>query len=352
MFGLTVFFSCKKELEVKDAPDFQVYTDASTYAVGEEILFTITGSADIVSFYSGEVFNDYAFRDGRMVDVEGKGVLLSFKSSKSPGTPPGTQKDQLSVLYSTDFSGDYSSLASVQSATWKNITDSFSFGMGTAFEFSGNADISDLVVAGKPIYFAFRYITRPQIENGFAQEWRIQDFILESKDSLQGEAIAITEQARAGFRIIDENPEKAPARSQVTSTRITLYGNKYKDPDDPIYDPNNPIYDPANPIYNPDSTAYIPGAEVPTYVPYDPSSPYNDPRSENWAVSGPVTVDQVDLGPDWAKGIRSSVYSARVTSYTYSYSTPGTYRVVFVASNNTVDDKEQVIKEMTLTITP
>ena len=352
IFGLITAASCQKKLEVKDAPDFEVSTEASTYKVGDEVKFKITGNADIISFYSGEELNDYAFKDGRVVDVKGKGYTVSFRSSLRPGDPGPTQEDQLSVLYSTNFTGNYADLASVKSATWVDITDSFNFGYTPTFELSTDADLSDVVVPGKPIYFALKYVTRPQLENGFAQQWRIQDFWFKSKDSLKGNAIVIEDQLQMGFRIIDENPENAPARSEITDTRITLFGNKYKDPNDPLYDPENPIYDPKNPIYNPDSAAYVPGAKVPDFVPYDPDSPYNDPQSENWAVSGPVQVDQVDMGPDWAKSVRSSIYAARTTSYTYKYTQPGTYKAVFVVSNNSVDDTKQLVKEVTLTIVP
>lgn len=69
---------------------------------------------------------------------------------------------------------------------------------------SEKADISKLIESGKPIGFAFRYITRPQMVNGFAKQWLIQDVIVKSKDSQNNIAIAINSQAAASFRIVDE----------------------------------------------------------------------------------------------------------------------------------------------------
>ena len=351
--ALFVMASCSKELDVKEAPDFAVTAEADTYKAGDPVKFQIQGSADVISFYSGEMLHDYAFKDGREVDVSGKGVTLTFKNGVAPGNPPGTQADQLSILVSTDFAGDYDDLASVKAATWTDITSSFTLATGAALVASDTVDVSNFVVAGKPVYFAFKYLNTPQVANGFGMQWLIESFMLNSKDTLStGAPITIADQIHAGFRIVDQYPDDAPARSQVTATRVTLYGPAYKDPNDPIFDPNNPIFDPENPIYNPDSAAYVPSAVLPEYVPYDPNSPYNDPLSENWAVSGPITLGTVNLGADWAVAVRSSVYAAKPAEYTYTYKTPGTYKAYFVASNNTIDGSEQIVKEVNITITP
>ncbi len=353
-FGLLTMASCQKKLIVKDAPDFSVTTEGTSFKANTPVTFNIQGSADIISFYSGELFHDYAFKDGRELDVTGKGLTLSFKSGIAAGTPPGTQNNQFSILMSTDFTGDYKDLASVKAATWKDITDSFTLGStSTTLVASTMADLSAFVVAGKPIYFALKYMNWPQMDSGYARQWLIENFTLNSKDTLSnGAAIPVSDQAHAGFRIVDQNPDSAAARSTITATRVTLYGPVYKNPTDPIFDPTNPIFDPKNPIYNPDSTAYVSGAVLPKYVAYNPLSPYNDPKSENWAVSGPITVGKVNLGNDWAVAVRSSVYTGKPAEYKYTYKVPGTYKAYFIASNNTIDESKQVVKEITITITP
>lgn len=348
---LVVLASCKKELIVENAPEFAVSTDAATYKVDDPIDFKIEGKADIISFYSGEVFHEYAFKDGREVDVAGQGLNLSFRSAVAPGTPVGTQEDQFALLASTNFNGNYNDLASVKAATWTDITDRFTLGTSAAFVASGTQDISDLMVAGKPIYFALRYINKPQIDNGFAQLWMVENFALTSNAQVNDAPVTIYDQVHTGFRIVDQDSANMPSRSTITTTRVTLYGPVYKDPNDPIYDPENPIYDPNNPIYDKKSPLYT-GRKPPVFVPYVPGSPYNDPYSENWAVSGPVSIGKVDLGRDWAVPVRSAIYLGNPALYTYKYTKPGTYKAVFVASNNTIDQRKEVVKEITLTITP
>ena len=345
--GMLLLVSCDKDLDVKKAPTFDVKTDSTTYKVGQPVVFKITGEADIISFYSGQGYNNYAFKDGRVLDLETKGATLSFTSS----VQLGAQANQLAVLASTDFNGNYSSLASIKAATWTDITSRFTLGNSTTFLASTNQNISDLIVPGKPIYIAFKYLTKPQATNGLARTWMIQGVTLTSTSLFNGANPVLSDQAYAGFRIVDEDPVNTPSRSLVTSTRVTLLGNVYKDPLDPIFNPNNPIYDPANPIYNPLSPQYVPGAVRPVYVPYDPTSPYNDPTRETWAVSTALNTDKLDMGPDWSIPVRG-IQNPKATVYSYTYTQPGTYKAYFVASNTTKDDSKSVVKEVNITIAP
>lgn len=343
-WGLLFTASCETEIET---PDFQITAESNTYKVGEEIRFMVEGNADMITFYSGEPSNEYAFKEGRVVDVSGEGATMEFSS----GVTGGTQEDQLSIWASTDFDGNYEDLTSVESATWADITDRFVLGTSASFVSSTTQDISDLLMPEKPIYVAFKYITRPQETNGLANNWMIQGFSINSKKLFNDAPISITDQAHAGFRIVDQEPENAPSRSTITTTRVSLLGNVYKDPDDPIYDPENPIYDPENPIYDPESHLYEPDAELPTFVPYDPSSPYNDPQTEHWAVSKPIYIDAVDLGPDWSRALKG-IANSRLEEYRYTYTQPGTYKAYFIATNASIDGREEIIKEMEITIVP
>lgn len=352
LLGALLMASCDKGLVVPDAPEFDATTESNTYKAGEEITFNIKGGdAQIISFYSGEPLNDYALKDGRTVDVTGAGATMEFQNS----VQTGTQANQLSVLYSTNFNGDYSSLASVKAATWTDITSRFA-PLATSATFVPTAitpkDITDLIVPGKPIYFAYKYVTKPQATNGLARQWYIQTFAIKSKAKLDGTIpLTITDLANAGFRIVDENKLTAPARSTITATRITLYGNEYLHAGLAKFNPNDPMYDPLNPIYNPRDPAYQPTAIFPKFVPFDPASPYNDPQSEHWAVSKAINTEKVELGPDKSTSIKG-ISTPVLTVHRYSYAKPGTYKAVFVASNNTIDDVKQVVKEITLTITP
>ncbi|WP_008583527.1 DUF5017 domain-containing protein [Niabella soli] len=347
------FMSCQKKLAVVTAPDFDVTTTTVTVKAGVPAVFKFSGIATTVSFYPGEIYKDYNYKDGRSVAVAGKGLALSFSNGVAAGTPAGTQANQFSILLSTDFNGNYKDLASVKAATWVNITDSFTLATSATMVATRSVNLSRFVQAGKPVYFALRYINRPQVANGFVRQWLVENFLLKSVDTvLNGAVVTIADQALAGFRIVDQNPVNAPARSTVTNTRVTLYGPIYKNPADPIYNPNNPVFDPKNPIYDPKSPQYNPNAVLPVYVAYDPNSPYNDPASENWAVSTAITLDSVSLGKDWSIPVRTSIYGAMPVAYSYTYSVPGQYTAYFVAANNTIEHSAATVKKVVVMVTP
>ena len=346
LLGVLLMASCNKVIVV-DAPNFDVSTEATTYKVGEEIKFTFKGgNVNNIAFYSGETLENYDYKDGRVVSIRDSSASMAFQSS----VQLGTQANQVSVLSSTDFNGDYSSLPKVKAATWTDITSRFALGTGTAFLASGTKDIKDLIVTGKPIYFAFKYLTKPQETNGLVRTWYIQLFAITSYAKLDGTiTLPLTDQTSAGFRIVDENKENAPALSTITATRITLVGNRFQVASDPLFDPINPIYDPLNPIYDPYSPSYVPIAVRPTFVPFV-TSPYNDPLSEHWAVSKAIRTDSVNLGPDWSTSLKG-VTTATMSEFSYTYAKVGTYKAVFVAANNSIDEVKKVIKEITITIT-
>ncbi|WP_162141679.1 DUF5017 domain-containing protein [Pedobacter heparinus] len=322
--GVLLMISCEKELPGVDTPSFDVSTEALSYKVGSVVKFKITGSANIVSFYSGEPLKDYAFRAGRLVDAGNAGAKLSFMSAVTGGTQgtlSNTVPPHLKVVASTNFSGNYD-MTSIQAATWLDITSRFRYAINNTAVSSNPTppgvpvDISDLIVAGKPIYIAYKYVTLPQAVNGTARTWSITSFqITSNKDiSVAGPAInpIVTNYLSAGFRLVDQNPLTAPARSSLTTTTINLLGN---------------LYDAVN-------------------------DAGNDPLSENWAISKPIFTNTIDLGPDKPVAIKDQAKATALVEHTYTYTQPGTYKATFVALNVNLDNRKEIVKEITITVTP
>jgi len=357
--GMLLLASCSKELEVSSAPDFEVTVDKTTHQVGEEVFFNIKGGeADEISFYSGETNKQYAYKEGRTIDVSAAPLTMELQNS----VQVGTQTNQLAIMYSTDFNGDYSSVAAIKKATWIDITSRWPLATNATFvpvvpvppaSQDISRDISMLKVPGKPLYIGFKYLTRPQATNGLARQWFIQAFAIKSKVQYDGTSpIVLANQANAGFRIIDDNKNnEARALSLITTTRITLQGNLYRHAGLAIYNPDDEMYNPLNPIYDPRSPSFQPTTVFPKYVAFDPASPYNDPEVEQWAVSRAFDVDKVTIEADYPESIKN-YNNQPLKQYKYVYTKPGTYKVVFVAANRTIDDAKSVIREVTLTIIP
>lgn len=346
--GALVISACSKKLGELEGPTLEVKVEKTTFKVDEPVVFTFSGEQTNVSFYSGEVYNDYAFKDGRTVDLAGQGATLDFFSQLA-GT--GTQTGQVSIWLSNNYNGG-NDLASVKAAAWTEVTGSFTLATAATNVASGKLDVSSWLADGKPLFIGFKYITKPQAVNGLARLWWIQSLAVRSKaELLGGKALLLTDQENAGFRTINQYPEDAPSLTTISATRISLAGNQYKDPLDSIYNPDYSIYDPQNPIYDPNSAVYQPTARVPVFVPYDPNSPYNDPATETWVISKPIVEGKVDLGPDKSISIKGMNLDA-LDDYTYTYKTPGKYSVYFVAKNHNIDGEKTVVRQLELTITP
>lgn len=343
-----VLGACSDKLGDLEDPAFEVKVAKTTFKVNEPVPFTISGVQDNISFFSGEGFNDYDYRDGRKIVVTGKGATLDF-STQLAGT--GTQTGQFSVWLSDNYNGkdDY---ASVKAAAWTDITSSFTLATTTTNVLSGKLDISTWVDAEKPVYLGFKYITKPQAVNGLARVWWVQNMAVRSKAPfVGGKELMIADQETIGFRTVNQFPVDAPAQNVINATRVTLLGNVYKDPLDSIYNPNYSIYNPLDPRYIPGNPSYSPSARVPVFVPYDPASPYNDPLTETWVISKPLAGDTVSLGPDRAISVKG-INTDAVTEYSYTYKTPGNYKVYFIAYNHNKGEVKTVIRQVDLTITP
>ena len=66
-----LFGACKETDMLTSAPSFEVSTDKKVYAPGEEVVFLFKGDPQYISFYSGEIYNDYKYRKGRIVQNPG-----------------------------------------------------------------------------------------------------------------------------------------------------------------------------------------------------------------------------------------------------------------------------------------
>jgi len=292
--------SCQKDEGVPEITDFNVNTEYTEYKVREKVVFNINGNADFISFYSGEIGKDYAHKDGRRIKID------SIKMSFNNAVISGSQSAQLSVLLSTDFNGKYDDFLNVQSAIWKEITGDFTLSQNSFFINSGLVNITHFRLFDKPLYVAFKYLTKPQVTYGEGRSWRIEKFQLNAETEA-GIFPLSSGFINDGFRIVDQNPSTAPARSNITASRITLQGNNY--------------------------------------------DAYNDPQTENWAISKAFDVNNVDVGMSLSMPVKGIVEAARNT-YEYTYTQPGIYIVTFVATNASIYDSKSIIRQIEIKVVP
>ncbi|SMC86020.1 protein of unknown function [Pedobacter nyackensis] len=281
-------------------PSFDITVEAREYKINDSVRFIIKDAPDVLSFYSGEKGKEYQYRDRIVVEGRRKELALNTQIIY------GSQTDNLKIMVSNDFTGTYDE-ASVKKATWKDITSKFTLStspinlLGPRVS-SGKVDITDDIIAGKPLFVGFKYVGLASPGTASTQRgWRIYGFDLTTTDK-DGTSTSIATRTNAGWspvNIID-------AVSPTTGASKWIYV--------------------ADMFY------------------YDPMSSLVE--SEGWYITKGFLPD--NMSPD--KGTPIKDYTQRRTSYAYSFKAEGEYTVTFVGSNVNYTGEKEVVKEFKIKV--
>lgn len=297
---------CNKKFNMVTDPDISASVESSTVFVGEGVNFHFDGSADFITFYSGEEGNDYEFRD---IDRTYDGVgYLSFSCGFQNGSQYMRQSEaesmdkMLSFWWSDDFDGNYT-LESIEKATWHDLSNFFTWPSSRVVsdnardlktnEPCGEMPLDALIgkTTDKPVYFAFRYKCDPLNAEG-----------------TNGRSRAVV----SAFRIRNICEEVNIREDLVSQTTANLWHLVTKGYENVVLT--------SQPEVN---VSYI-------YFNCDAAS---DVEKICWAVTSPVTLDYtVNVGCDYGLGIKSFT-NDNFTDYTYSYAEPGDYKVHLIYRN-------------------
>jgi hypothetical protein len=298
---LGLFFTACAEKEIQTPDDFQVSVAKATYKLSDSVQFNLSGVPDNITFYSGEPGNEYDKRDLFSSD-EGT-LTLQFNSQTRAGA---TLPRNISVLVSTDFSGDYNEQA-VKVATWTDITNRAIMPSNTASNsdvVSGEINLDDLKVKGKPMYLAFRYLSENAA--GTAQRyWNIGRTNLVNKVPGNGDFSIMSTVEPGMFQIV----EFQGADNKWTINTGTAAQHR--------------LIHTANGI--------------------------NTQPDDDWLVSRGFQVFQTQGHKKNAVNVKSIATTAPKT-FSWLYSTPGTYKATFIAHNTNRDVQKEVIREVWVTV--
>lgn len=287
-----VTVSCSKEMKL-ESPDFNVRVEKHTYKVGDTVRFNFSGQAENVTFYSGRDGENYEFRERTIVE----GVIPKLSFSSVYGS--GTQYDNLRVMTNTDL--EAFTKEAVLAAGWQDISDRAIWHTAPGQTISsGDIDLSDLVEDGKPFFIAFKHV-------------------------------GYTDLKPVGNRLIQEfdvTAELPDGTSSVVTTLLTA--------DWSLFDVKNET---RNWALN--FSASVPDLRL-------VGGGANEPEIEDWAITKPLYFNMVT--PDIGKPIQ--YISGNVLShYNFSeYDKPGTYTVVFVASNANADGQKSVVRQLEIIV--
>ncbi|MFD1631126.1 DUF5017 domain-containing protein [Pseudopedobacter beijingensis] len=283
----------KYELE---SPDFEVYADKVVVKVGDEINFKFEGNPPILYFYSGQFLNDYEQKN----ILEQKDVLLSFTSTMGNGT----QQDQLDVFISDEFDGDYSIDNIRNMKWWTRITDDFTLANSLTNTPSTEVDLLNRINPKKPLYVAFRYITKDQSVYGGQNNWNIYNVLINTK--LEQYVLPVLKYSTSVFGMYSYGNKQA-GRSSLSSSGILFKGNS--------------------------------------------SSSLQTEYTEDWAVSKAISLDPQMVAVN--KSISLKLFTeGKKENYVFAYNTPGTYKATFIGETHNVYGNKKVIKTIDITVNP
>lgn len=287
--------------------DYQLHTPTlevgapEIVKVGQKVEFELKGEQDILSFWSGEAGNDYAYHDRDRIGAGNS--FISFTCTTSSGKAGHPNPSIVPLSWSSDFSGEYTE-AAMNAATWHDITSEFDWpgdvGVTTP---AGSLEASGILPAdGSPVYFRFYYKVAAYdatLDEGRTQ-WQITDFHIIS-DTPAGEVVAMDMYDQRWQFIMGAGCETIPTANlpalPATAERI-LFRSHFK----PTVDLNM------------------------------------------WAVSGPVTrPGDINLGRDKGMGIKS-FSDPQLRSFYYTWAAPGEYDVTFVGVNAGVEGRKEVVR--------
>ena len=219
----------------------------------------------------------------------GNKLLMKFNTYQQFGV-----RNNLTVLVSNDFNGVYDT-TNIKKATWTDITGRVTLSAGADQVQSGTVDMSEFTNGNKAATLAFRYITTSLISQN---RWVIRTFNADNQ-APDGTVTALANMSTAGWKAVSfQNPA---AVWSVTSAQLLMAGT---------------------------ATAL----------------------DDDWVLSKSFNPNAV--APDKGEAIKNITINLNKYVATGVYTTPGTYKVTFEASNASYKNEARTLKEITLTITP
>jgi len=310
--GIVLLSSCLNE-NMPTMPILEVAVDTTTCKVGVPVTFNLSGFAESITFYSGEVYHEYDYsQQGRILAVEDTSTLKLSVQIQGSST---LKNSQFFMLSSTDFNGNYSSFNSVKAATWVDVSSQFGGSSTTGFTKSAtttNKVITSMIPLDKPVYLAYRYVYTPY--SGLSDIWNIYQFFITANTVLGPQLLSDSKTTYStGFEIIDQAKfDTIPPFGIIGKSFFSTDLGSVK-------------------LIGPD-TALV--------------------SKEIWAISKPISRKSIVLEPDRPAVVKSITSEMKAVYTDQKYTKPGTYKVTFVASNNTLAGKQEIVKELVVVIKP
>jgi hypothetical protein len=279
--------ACRKDLQINE-PNFQVSVPKTAYKVGDTVFFSINGSAEYLTFYSGETGNNYANKERTTLNGSPKVKFSTYRQN-------GTQENTIQLLVSKNFNGKFDS--DIGKATWTDITARAVLSTDLDNTASGDIDLSDFIADNKTLFFAFKY-TGLQTSTGPQRTWTIKNFQLSTVLANGSSITTISTIPAAGWTAVSVKNDDQKWTQNATQLQI------------------------------------VGGAA-------------NAAENEDWIVA---LLRLNVVNPDQGIGIKD--LAGKLTSYQYILKEPGAHEMAFVGSNANVEGIKTIVRKININVTP
>ncbi len=304
--------ACNK-MTIEDV-DFNVTPDKTVVTAGEPVLFQFDGNPNFITFFSGEDGHKYINRNRIELDPsEIEQSTLSF----TVDSKYGTQTNALKVYLSKDFPGltqkdTVADRSLIQTHAWNDITEQCKIADGKVTK-TGNLDLKEYQ-SGFVLAFQYKGNTQTTPQRTII----ITDLLVSNK--LKSGSLVETKGDGMNFSCFDINPsnkenncyKKVVSGSLIQGTWSLIELVKL-------------------------NKIQIQGGN-------NTHATWAD--NDDWLISEKIKLNSCT--PDTGEAIKD--INRTITSYSYTFNTPGTYTVSFLAGNANVDGSKVVLKEMTIEV--
>jgi hypothetical protein len=306
--SLISLLACEKQ---EDLGEFSVSLDSNnTYVAGKPVVFNLSGNPNYISLFTGEKGSRYEYRNRTSIKEEGTQLIFKFSALVSQRPP----ENSLDFLVSSEFEGISRNGYSLDSALLKNTkwdTLTTELNLPITQNGSSNVEVDLTAYLDKPTSIAFRYQSDARA-NVRQPHWELTNI---------------------GLFLVKPDGTEVPAGLDIQN----LFGN---------FDYQNKV----NPyLYNTTSTNegkwYKRTVNNSINLRWTERG-LNKPSNLDYLFINPIVLNQAK--PDLPIGIKS--VHEKLSSYSYVFKEPGTYKVVFVARNHDNREDRETIKEITVNV--
>ena len=285
-----------------------------TCQAGQPVTFHLDGNAEYITFYSGEPGNNYANIQRTEANISSMQLACTIKQQYTD--LEYRNEEIVHAFISKDFSGTYTS-EEIQKAHWVKISGREANANllavpltinQTSEEVSSSIDLS--AYKKEPFYLAFQYYadTRTDVPKADGNGRYV------SQPRIDIKPLKLSKTTAEGIQIIRDNP-------MTEFAFRTVYENSAQQGNYQI-DDISLLFQPLKDKEHTDDVVSV------------------------WMIS---RINPKEVEPDRGTAIKAT--DAYLSTYSHTYKKAGTYSATFIATNANLWDSEQIIKEVTVTVT-